>query len=681
MSIRYPHILSPVKVGRLLLKNRLLSTNSLPHFLQGPETWPADPTISHVVDMAKNGAAVVTFADWTDPTQRDSMNEDGKRFPMLALDSDPSVENYLCQMADQVHYYNSFLSLALITFRYDDPVYDVSDFPAAGPSTTGSIFQPDLPQPRFGEMDMSDPLAMTAMFRGPGVPGKQLTKEMIAKLIERWAQRVKKYQSLGFDMVTLHGAYCTTLISRFLSPRTNFRTDEYGGSAVNRARFAIELGTRIKELCGKDFPVELQITPSEDNGQTIEETIEMARAMEGAIDIFQFRAQTQSLNHPTGYNSTKHKYLVLEDCAKVKASGTSILCGPVGGFQDLNDMEQALAEGKCDLISGARLFICDYDYYRKIKEGRGEDVVPCIRCNKCHVPHLDREWLSYCSVNPLLGINHRIGKLVEPVTKKRNVAIVGGGPAGMRAALFGRQRGYDVTLFEASDHLGGQLAMMDCASFKWPLVQYRNWLISQLYRSGAEVRLNTPATKELLQAGGYDAVILALGAVPKKPPIPGADSEKVYDVFTAFGSEAKMGRRVVVVGGSESATECGLYLAEHGHSVLFLTRGHTLAADSNPIHYVETIEDYYRRMEDVDYIDHATTTEIGEGYVRYIRNGEEHTVECDDVVALGGMRPLQEEAMELYGVAADTLTIGDCLKVGNIHECNRLAFSSMYNLT
>ncbi len=668
MSVKYSHILSPVKVGNLVLKNRLISGNSLPHFLQGPETFPAEPTINHVVKMAQNGAAVVTFADWTKMDQRTSFNEDGKRFPMFTLDSDPSVENYICQLADQVHYYGSYISLALMPFAGPDPKFDVSDEPAMPPN--GKF-------PNFGERVYDNYGAHVAM-RG-GTACKAMSHEQIRDIIETQAQRAKKYKDLGFDMVTLHFAYRATLFARFLSPKTNTRTDEYGGSVENRARFLMELCARIKEVCGKDFPIEVQITPSEPDGYPIEDIQWLAKAAEGLIDIFQFRAATANLNHPTGYNSKAHAYVTLEECAKIKATGTKILCEPIGGWLDVDDMEEALATGKADLIGGARMFISDFDFYDKVKSGCGGSVVPCIRCNKCHVPSLSGEWLSYCSVNPRMGIEHRLEKLTRPVTAKRNVAVVGGGPAGMRAAILAHERGYDVTLFEATDRLGGQLKLMDAPTFKWPLVQYRDWLIAQLAEYGVDVRLNTPATREMLEEGGYDAVILALGARPKTPPIPGAD--KAYSIFTVFGNEDKMGKKCVVIGGSESGTEAGLYLAENGHEVTILTRSHTLASDATPIHYRETIDEYYQTLSGISYVTHATATEIGDGYVEYrTADGETHRIECDDVVALGGMGSLHDEAMALYGVAADTFMIGDCATVGNLHVCNRGAYAAVHNL-
>ena len=669
MSIRYRHLLSPLRVGNLTFKNRLISGNALPHFLQGPEPFPAEPLINHVVNVAKNGAAMVTFADWTNPAQRQSPNEDGKRFPYFDLDNDPSVENYICQLVDQVHYYQSHISLALMPFAAPDPLYDVNDEPAV--DLSGMFFA------KFGQR-VYDNYGMGAMIRG-GAAAKQLSHQQIREIIEQQAQRALRYKKLGFDMVTLHFAYRATLFARFLSPQTNHRTDEYGGPIENRARFLLELCARIKQLCGKDFPIEVQITAQEEDGTTLEDTCKLAKLAEGYVDIFQFRAGTANLNHPTGYNSSPVGYAVLEDCAAVKATGTSILCAPIGGFQDLNDMEAAIAAGKADLIAGARMFLADFEFYDKLKAGRGEDVVPCIRCNKCHVPSLEGEWLSYCSVNPRMGIEHRLDKLTRPTAGTHKVAVVGGGPAGMRAAILAAEKGHAVTLYEATDRLGGQLKLMDAPTFKWPLVRYRQWLEDQLAKTNVEVRLNTPATKPLLEQEGFDTVILALGATPKTPPIPGA--ERAYNIFTLFGHHEKLGRRCVVIGGSESGTEAGLYLAENGHEVVILTRGETLAPDATPIHYRETIDEYYQSLEHISYVTGATTTEIGDGYVEYrTAEGECVRVDCDDVVALGGMQPLWEEACGLYGVTADTYMIGDCQTVGNLHLCNRGAYAVVNNL-
>ncbi len=671
MPVRYPHLLSPVRVGNLVLKNRMISSNALPHFLMGPETFPAEPVMNYMSTIAKNGAAVVTFADWCNPNQRSSPNEDGKRFPMFTLDTDPSVENYICQLTDRIHYYNSYITLALMPFTAPDIHYDINDEPA--------IDFRRLAKPKFGERAY-DNYDMSALWRKGG-PAKQLSVAQIHEIIEEQAQRALRYKLLGFDMVTLHFAYRATLFARFLSPKTNRRTDEYGGCLENRARFMLELCARIKQLCGKGFPIEVQITPDEldENGYNLDDVIKLAKLAEGYVDIFQFRAATANLNHPTGYNSNSVTYPVLDACAAVKASGTKILCAPIGGFQHIQDMEDALAAGKADLIAGARMFMADFDFYAKMKAGHGEQVVPCIRCNKCHVPSLTGDWRSLCSVNPRLGLEHCLPSMTAPVSAPRKVAIVGGGPAGMRAALMARERGYSVTLYEKTEALGGQLKLMDDPTFKWPLVRYRDWLIDQIHQTGVEVRLSCAPSRAELEQGGYDAILLALGAVPNTPPIPGAEGTR--NIFTTFGHQAELGHRCVVIGGSESGTEAGLYLAENGHRVTVLTRGKEMAPDATPIHYRETIDEYFQELDNIDYVTEATTTKIGSGYVLYqTPDGVEHRIDCDDVVALGGMGSLTEEAMSYYGIVADTYMIGDCRHVGNLHTCNRMAFSAVNNL-
>ncbi len=650
MKPKYTHLLSPVRVGSHVLKNRFVSGNALPHFLQGPETYPAEPLINHVVSVARNGAAIVTIADWTNPQQRESFNEDGRRFPMFDL-SDPSVENYVAQMTDQIHYYDSLASLALMPFNGPDPLFDVSYIPAS--TKKGGL---------------------AAMWR-KGQAAQPFSHEQIREIIETYAQKMKYYQTLGFDMCTLHFAYGATLFARFLSPKTNHRTDEYGGSIENRARFMLELCQRIKELCGRDFPIEIQISAHEDGGTTLEETIQLAKLAEGYVDIFQFRAATGNLNHPTGYNSEAHKYITLNECAAVKASGTRILCEPIGGFQNLEDAESAIAEGKADLIGGARMFFVDPDFYQKALEGRGEDVLPCVRCNKCHVLSMSGEWHSVCTVNPQIGLAHRLDKLIKPTSGSKKVAIIGGGPAGMRAALFCQERGHQVSLFEATDCLGGQLNLMDDISFKWPLVQYREYLKNQLNKSSVRVVMNTRVTPDMLTED-YDAVIAALGATPVKPPVPGV--EKAKSTFEVLGHEAELGHRCVVIGGSETGMDTGMYLAEKGHDVVVLTRGKVLAPDATPIHYREIMEESYKAMPNFRYILHAATQSIGDDFVEYLDtvSGEVKRLECDSVVALGGMSAHQEEAMTFYGIGQQFFMIGDCKQIGNVQTGNRSAYAA-----
>ncbi len=670
MSLKYKNLLSPIKVRNVILKNRLISSNSQPHFIQGPETWPADPLIEHMVGLARNGAAVVTFSDWTDPNQRNSGNEDGKRFAMFDI-NDPSMQNYMCKLADLIHYYNSKISICIMPFFAKFPGYDVSASKAkySGELDSVSMFYTD-------EGDGGATLLRDAVLLYQDM--EELTHEMIRETIEDQVQRIKFYKDMGFDMCTLHFAYGVTLFARFLSPAFNHRTDKYGGSVAGRCQFLKEFATRIREVCGEDFLIEVEISGSEEEkgGYDLNEFIEIGKELEGYVDIFQIRHGSANVSHPTGFNSYEHHYATLEYAEAMKKAGINILAEVIGGYQMADEAEEIIASGKADLIGGARMFFVDGEFYQKLKEGRGEDILPCMRCNKCHVPSMTNGWLFACSVNPKIGLMHELDQLVEPVGEKKRVAIIGGGPAGMRASLFCAERGHDVTLYEKTGKLGGQLYHADHASFKWTVRRYRDWVAAQMEKAGVKVLLNTEASPDMIADAGYDAVIVALGATPKKPPIEGAENTG-WNPMNIYGNADKLGHHVAVVGGSENAVEIAFYLCENGHEVTILSRKDVLAYDATPVHYRETMVDIWRTLPQLHQLKNVTTTYIGTDCVKYVdAEGAGHTVACDDVVALGGMQPLQDEALAYFGCADQFFMIGDCNAVGTIRECNRTAFAA-----
>jgi len=627
-SNRYSHLLSPLKIGNVVLKNRMLSTKALPHFLQGPEAFPADSTISHYANVAKNGAAVVTVS-------RINLEERG-------------IQNYVAQIADAIHLYGAKANVAL-TQSAEPRGYNISDITP----------DPSAPSERYRIAE-----------------GKEMPVDMIKKMIEDFAASAKSYKDLGFDMACIYMSYRSSIFANSLSPAMNKRTDQYGGSIENRARLTIELCQAIKRACGQDFLIDCQISGEEEpGGYTIEDIVKYAKLWEGSVDILQFRGWDGVSSHPMGYNSEKEKPLTLHYAETVKKSGAKIITMPVGGFQYLDLLEEWIAEGKTDMVGMARSFICDPEYGKKAYEGRGEDVVPCIRCNKCHgnshAPNLD-----VCSVNPKFGLAHKINRMIDAPTASMKVAVIGGGPAGIRAALIASERGHKVTLYEKSGSLGGLLRHSDFYSFQWPLKEYKDYLIRQVDKKGIEVFLNTEATPDMIKAKGYDAVLFAVGAEPVIPNIPGADGSNVYNVANVYDKEKTLGKDVVFIGGGLIGAQTGMHLAETGHKVTVLASGKQLIEYEGPHQGIPT--DTYEDMNNFSYILETTASRISEGKVFYKDSaGSERSVQADSVVIFAGFMPRLDEVMKFSGSAGRFSIIGACTgEGGNVQMCNRTAFGA-----
>ena len=665
MRSPYPHLLSPLKIGNTVLKNRLVGSVALPHYLQGPESFPNEQVIQHVSHIAKNGAAIVVFTDWSNPEQRQAGNVDARHFPMYDL-SDDSVLNYLSQLADSVHYYNSKISIQPSFFAPRGKY--IVDLP---PCTPEEALQKAHDEPSY----------RMRLMAGDFGACQQITEAELEEYTDGVADRIHFYQLLGYDMCTIHMAYCMTFLGQFLSPLTNTRTDGFGGSLENRAKAPLMLFRKIKQRCGRDFLVEVEVSGEEQaGGLTTEDIIAFGRMAEGLIDIFQVRAHDLDIAQPVPFNADEGQYRTLPYAEKMKRAGIPQMVEVVGGYDNPEDAERFVAEGKTDLIGLARSFICESEYLKKLQENRADDIAPCIRCNRCHGMNLSGPWLTACSVNPTIGMAHKLDKMNAPIGPAQKVAVIGGGPAGMRAALVCIQRGHKVTLFEQKDKLGGQLFHTDYCSFKWPLRRYKDWLIHQMDKQGVDVRLNTAATPALVEAEGFDAVLAATGAVPKLPPIDGADSCGAWTAVQVYGHEAELGQNLVLVGGAETGCETALHLAESGHNVTLLSRQPELAMEATPTHYRAEL---LRRMGDaktLTILTSASTTHLAPHQVTWQDCAGTHTLAADDIVLSGGVRPLQSEAMAFFGAAPVFEFIGDCRKPGNIQTCTRQAYAAASQL-
>jgi NADPH-dependent 2,4-dienoyl-CoA reductase/sulfur reductase-like enzyme len=239
------------------------------------------------------------------------------------------------------------------------------------------------------------------------------------------------------------------------------------------------------------------------------------------------------------------------------------------------------------------------------------------------------------------------------------------------------ERGHKVTLYEKNDFLGGQLRHTDFASFKWPLRKLKDYLIRQMYKAGVQVLLNTRATPEMIKAKGYDAILVAIGADPFIPDIPGAKSSNVLAPIFVFGNET-VGTNVVVIGGGKQiGTETGMYLAQKGHKVTVLTEEKSLATDANQVHFIDSLRSAWEALHTFSYVTEVTATRISEGKVFYKdATGAENSIQADSVVIYAGRKPRQDEALKFYGSAERFFAIGDCRAQGDVRICMRNAFAA-----
>ncbi len=656
MKNRYSAMLSPLQVGNVLMKNRLLSSAATPHFIQGTESFPTEKWITLMANRAKNGAAVIhiNHLEHPHPMKPDLKLVDMTPAHFSTLDiGDPSTHNYICQMIDAIRLYGS----------------------VAMTSPMGLQLRPHMDEPFVPKP-------------GEGGPGSKpvcddLTKRDMQMHIDSVVEEALLLKRLGFEMFSLHNAYRNGPVSQLLSPRCNHRTDEYGGSVENRARLLLEIFDALKQTLGRDFPLECLVSGEETGGITIEDTIALSRLAEGKIDLLTIRQGEQDPQHPIGLTSTReHPCPNLEAAAAVKADvqnrGGKLLVGVSAGLQNPALCEHIIKMGQADVLSMARAFICDSQYGEKLYAGRGEDVRPCIRCNKCHVPNDTDKFRSYCSVNPEIGLEDKLDRLFPAQTTPKKLVVIGGGPAGMVSAITAAKCGHSVTLLEQGAELGGQLRHADYADFKWPLEDYKNYLIRQLYQNGVEVRLNTAATPALVTDMNADAVFVAIGPVFKRPDLSGADGENVKVPMEVFGHTEELPEKIVIMGGSETAVETGLYLARNGKQVTLLSRQRMLASDAPHAHYISMLEDAYRNQPGFSYETEVQSyVKIDQGGVTYVsKDGETRYAQAPVVICATGTAPRHKDAIAFYGTAALVRFLGDCNRAGDVHKAVSAGWSA-----
>lgn len=531
--------------------------------------------------------------------------------------------------------------------------------------------------------------------REDGTEVRAMNEEMMNDIADKFAKSARDAKEYGFDGVLLHFGH-GWLPAEFLSPYFNKRTDEYGGSFENRIKFPTMIVDRVRKAVGPDYMLDMRISGDEhmEGGMKIDEVAAFIKSIEDKIDMVHISCGVEVSNDtkiymsPTAY--APHKINV--ELAKVVKQQVKIPVAVVGGIMTPEEAEEILEQGCADAIVVGRQLIADPWWVKKAWEGRSEDITPCIRCMNCYNPyqyrteeekrsHVGMNSVPCCSVNPRYLHEDRVPNQVAPAEVKKKVVVVGGGPAGMKAAVTAAQRGHQVILLEKESVLGGQLICSEYDATKQDLKRFKNYLITQLQKTGVEVCLNTKATPEMVREMSADSIILALGAYPIELPLPGKEKNQVFTSIEAYKNLEKTGEHVAIIGGGSIGCELGVDLARMGRKVTILELGPVLNRTLNDIMKTALRREMDKCGDRLTALTEVSCTEIHEKSVTIRKkDGEMEEIPADTVIFAAGMRSRLDEANEFFGITQDTDIIGDANRVGTVWNASEDGYYVSANL-
>ncbi len=333
--------------------------------------------------------------------------------------------------------------------------------------------------------------------------------------------------------------------------------------------------------------------------------------------------------------------------------------------------ESIIAEGKADFVALCRALIADPEWTHKVQRGQEDEIRPCLECYNCLEVMHGNHYIG-CDVNPRAGQEHRFAE-VTPAKKPRQVTVVGGGPAGMQAAITAAERGHQVTLYEKSGQLGGILKITDNDPIKILVRRYKDYLVRQVNAAGVTVKLNTEAAPDLVEAGNPDVVIVAAGSSHIIPDIPGAGRPNVLTAIQAHESGAALGAKVVIVGGNMVGCETALFARTLGKEVTVVEMTDKLHADANWC-VGPSLDEHFAEAGVRAITDGRCTGITGEGVQVMYRDGKTAIIPADTVILAAGMRSNREVFNNLYNCAPEVIAIGDCLQPGTIRQASRTGY-------
>lgn len=595
----YDNLLSPGKIGNLTLKNRSVFPPMGSGYVE--DEYPKEQLIDYHVRRVLGGCAmnIVEIA---------TVHPTTKSPTVLGIYDDkfiPGLEKLAKAIKDAG-------GVACIQLWH------------GGRQTSG--------QP-FGGQPVA-PSAVTNAFIGE--EPRALSLEEVKEIISSYGDAAIRAKKAGFDAVEIHGAH-GYLIDQFLNPYTNKRTDEYGGSLENRARFGCEVVRDVRSKVGKDFPIILRMSAIEhvEDGIVLEDAIEAAKmyVKEGldALDVSQGCYDALAYTVPPYYYPQK---VNVYNASQIKKH-TNIPMIVAGRINNPDAAEEVLEMGLADFIGLGRPMLADPDFINKTMEGNADDIVRCIACNQGCVGRMFKGLGNSCIFNPATG--HEKEVIIKPAQLKKKVLVIGGGPAGLEAARVAQSRGHEVVLFEKDVALGGQFIEAGCAPHKEIFAESAIHMGYRAYKAGVDIRVYTPANEERIKEIDPDVVIIATGADPVIPDIPGIDRPNVYEARKVIVSDKLISENhIVVIGGGLIGLEAMEILSYQGKTVEIVEMTDEIGKDLEM--YIKPYVFGIIAEKSVNVHLNTKLIEINEKSITVQKDAEKFEIPCDAVVLAVGSK-------------------------------------------
>ncbi len=642
-GVGFEYLFTPIRLGHLVLANRIVNTAHSTRF--GADGLVTDRMIAYYRERAKGGTGlIVTEAQPVHPTSEPRLG--------MIQNWDDRVIPGLKKLSSEIHGFGTKIFGQLI-HHGRQMTSSISNRPVLAPSAIPCPLRREIP--------------------------KEMTLDDIREIQDAFGAAARRLREAEFDGVELQGAH-GYLLTQFLSPYSNARQDEYGGSLENRLRFVREVIDTVRRNVGKDFVVGIRISGDEfvPGGLTIEDMKEICQELEstGQIDYISVSVG----NYTMGQLITPPWYVPHGSFVYLAANIKAVVDVPVVCVNRINDpllAEKILAEHQADLIGMCRALIADPELPRKAMEGRLDEIRNCIGCRQgCSGVTTATTPFLACTINPTIG---REEDPPKPAAVPKRIVVVGGGPAGLETARVAAVRGHSVTLLEKEAELGGQVALIAKDPVRNEIGGVIRFLSMQLDKLKVTVKLGVRATREMVESMSPDAVVIATGSEPAIPSIPGANRETVVTPWEVMRGEREVGQRVLVIAGGEGHNPplaIAEFLADQGKDVEVVS---TLTVVGVEIE-TNTFKFLYQRLleKGVVLTPFTGVKEIFPGEVRVFNTytKAERIIQVDTVVAATGSRAVNELYRVLRGKVKELYEVGDCIaprKITNaIYEGNKL---------